>query len=286
MFRNKGIYIVFTLVIFIMFSCNTSEFPGFKKAESGLMYKIHINKKDEKAKAGDYLTVEMSYYTNEDSLLFDSKGQTFPLRLEEPVFPGDINEAFTYLGKGDSATFVIRADSFLIRNAKLPQLPGFVTENSKVIFHVKLHNIQTLEELEAEEQRKIQMAMDKEAQQILEYIDDNNITEEPLNSGMYLIINKKGNGRNPKSGEQVVVHYSGKFLDGTIFDSSYERNKPVEFRLGYGQVINGWDIGIAEMHVGDEATFIIPSHLGYGSGRGEIPPFTPLLFEVKLIDIK
>lgn len=279
-----GVFIFVTL-LFLVISCDHSEFNGFKETDSGLLYKIHHNNKQKKAQAGDYITVEMSYYTNEDSLLFDSKGQTFPLRIDEPVFPGDINEAMTYIGKGDSATFVIRADSFLIKNAKLPQLPSFVNQESKIIFHVKIHNIQTLEELEAEEKRKIQIAKDKEAQVILNYLEDNNITESPTESGLYFILNKKGSGSKPEPGDKVVVHYTGLFLDGTKFDSSYERNKPVEFKLGYGQVIQGWDIGVAKMHVGDEATFIIPSHLGYGSGRGEIPPFTPLLFKVKLINI-
>lgn len=284
----KIIFRLFTYVtiVFGMVSCDSSEFAGFKETDSGMLYKIHKNNKQPKAQPGDYITVEMSYYTNEDSLLFDSKGQTFPLRVDEPVFKGDINEAMTFIGKGDSATFVIRADSFLIKNAKLTQLPAFVTEESKIIFHVKLHNIQTLDELEAEEKKKIRIAKDKEAQQILDYIERNGIKESPTEAGLYFILNKKGNGPKPKTGDKVVVHYTGKFLDGTKFDSSYDRERPVEFQIGYGQVINGWDLGVAKMNVGDEATFIIPSHLGYGSGRGEIPPFTPLLFEVKLIEIK
>lgn len=279
---------MFTIVIILLMltSCNRSEFSDFKETESGMLYKIHHSSGKTKANIDDYVTVEMSYYTNEDSLLFDSKGQTFPLRIEKPVFPGDINDAMTLLGKGDSATFVIRADSFLIKNAKLNKLPAFVTKDSKIIFHVKLHEIQTLEELQAEEQRKIKMAKNQEAQKILDYVDQNNIGVSPDESGLYFILIKKGDGRLAKSGDKVTVHYTGRFLDGTKFDSSYDRNKPVEFDLGQGQVIQAWDIGVAKMHKGDEATFIIPSHLGYGSGRGEIPPFTPLLFEVKLIDIK
>lgn len=283
--RYFGLFMIVTILIGVV-SCNRSEFSDFKETDSGMLYKIHESHGKTKAKIDDYVTIEMSYYTNEDSLLFDSKGQIFPLKIEKPVFSGDINEAITLLGEGDSATFVIRADSFLIKNAKLTKLPAFVTKDSKIIFHVKLHEIQTIEELQAEEQRKIKMAKNQEAQKILDYIDKNNIIEIPDESGLYFILNKKGSGRKAKVGDKVVVHYIGRFLDGTKFDSSYGRKKPVEFVLGYGQVIKAWDIGIAKMHVGDEATFIIPSRLGYGSGRGEIPPFTPLLFEVKLVDIK
>jgi FKBP-type peptidyl-prolyl cis-trans isomerase FkpA len=283
---RRSIIGLFTFVIFFIVGCNHSEYPGFKEAESGLLYKIHDNQKGEKAKPGDYLTVEMTYFTNEDSLLFDAQGQSFPLRLEEPVFRGDINEALALMGKGDSATFVIRADSFLIMNAKLTSLPSFVTDQSKVIFHVKLHNIQTLEELEQEELMKQVAAQEKEYQAILSYVESNDITVQPNNVGLYIIPTKNGNGAKPKTGQTVIVHYTGKFLNGEKFDSSYDRNRPTEFQIGLGQVISGWDLGISQMRVGGEATLIIPSDLGYGKGRGEIPPYTPLVFEVKLINVK
>jgi len=284
MFRS--IVLLFTIVSLFLVSCNQSEFPGFEKADSGLLYKIHIDNKGIKAVPGDYMTLEMTYKTNEDSLLFDAQGQTFPLQLEEPVFAGDINEALALLGVGDSATFVIRADSFLIRNAKLTVLPDFVDEQSKVIFYVKVHNIQTLEELQAEGEERAKLAQLKEDKLIADYIASHNIKATASESGLYFILNKAGSGKKAHAGNTVYVHYKGTFLDGTTFDSSYDRNKPIDFQLGMGQVIAGWDEGISLMRVGDEATFIMPSSLGYGSGRGQIPPFTPLVFEVKLIDVK
>ena len=145
--------LLFIIVSVLFASCGNSDFPGFKENSSGLLYKIHKNAGGVKAVPGDYMTLEMTYFTNEDSLLFDSKGQTFPLQLEKPVFKGDINEALALLGVNDSATFVIRADSFLINNAKIVQLPAFVSDQSKIIFHVKVHKIQTLEELKAEEEK-------------------------------------------------------------------------------------------------------------------------------------
>ncbi|NPD45427.1 MULTISPECIES: FKBP-type peptidyl-prolyl cis-trans isomerase [unclassified Lentimicrobium] len=277
---------LFTIVTLVFFSCNRGEYASYDKADSGLLYKIHEDKGSTKAKSGDYLTVEMTYFTNEDSLLFDAQGQTFPMRLEEPVFAGDINEALSLMGIGDSATFVIRADSFLMMNAKLTQLPKFVTEESKVVFHVKLHDIQTLEQLEMQEAKKREQARDAEAKTIEKYIKDNNISQEPTSTGLYFLPTKSSTGKKPRAGQTVKVHYTGKFLDGRVFDSSVSRGKPIEFKIGYGQVINGWDEGISMMRKGEEATFIIPSYLGYGEGRGEIPPYTTLLFDVKLIDIK
>ena len=278
--------LLFVIVSVLFASCGNSEFPGFKENESGLLYKIHKDARGKKAVPGDYMTLEMTYFTNEDSLLFDSEGQTFPLQLEKPVFKGDINEALALLGVNDSATFVIRADSFLINNAKIVQLPAFVDEYSKIIFHVKVHKIQTLAELNIEQEKEINDAIIREQQLIEDYISENNIIVEPTETGLYLILETSGTGKKAQAGDKVTVHFKGMFMDGVIFDSSYERDQPVEFVLGQGNVIDGWDEAFAMMREGDEATLIIPSHIGYGVGRGQIKPYTPLLFKVKLINVK
>ena len=101
---------------------------------------------------------------------------------------------------------------------------------------------------------------------------------------MYKFLDNK-NSNKPTKGEKVKVHYKGMLLDGTVFDSSFKRNQPIEFTLGVGQVIKGWDEGISLLGVGDKASFIIPSDLAYGeSGAGGvIPANAPLIFEVELI---
>ena len=106
-------------------------------------------------------------------------------------------------------------------------------------------------------------------------------------SGLTYLITKKGTGRLPKTGEMVVVHYTGMFTSGVKFDSSHDRSEPIAFKLGVGQVIKGWDEGIARLHVGDQAIFVIPSSIAYGAkGRGSIPPDTTLIFIVELVDVK
>jgi FKBP-type peptidyl-prolyl cis-trans isomerase len=84
------------------------------------------------------------------------------------------------------------------------------------------------------------------------------------------------------------VHYKGALTDGTEFDSSYKRKQPIDFQLGVGQVISGWDEGIQLLQVGDKARFVIPSHLGYGErgAGGVIPPNATLIFDVELMDVK
>ena len=107
-------------------------------------------------------------------------------------------------------------------------------------------------------------------------------------SGLYYKIIKKGNNKTPKKGETVSVHYKGILLDGTVFDSSYDRDQPIEFSIGVGQVISGWDEGISLLSEGASAKFVIPSNLAYGSqgAGGVIPPDATLIFEVELIKIK
>jgi peptidyl-prolyl cis-trans isomerase A (cyclophilin A) len=111
---------------------------------------------------------------------------------------------------------------------------------------------------------------------------------EKTDSGLRYQFIQKGNGKQAEAGKTVAVHYEGSLENGKVFDSSYPRKKPIEFKLGIGQVIEGWDEGIALLQVGDKARFVIPSDLGYGSrgAGGAIPPNAILIFDVELMDVK
>ena len=107
-------------------------------------------------------------------------------------------------------------------------------------------------------------------------------------SGLFYHIEAEGTGDKPAKGNSVKVHYQGELLDGTVFDSSFKRKEPIEFSLGVGQVIPGWDEGIALLNKGAKATFIIPSDLAYGAAGagGVIPPNATLKFVVELVEFK
>ncbi|WP_264529369.1 peptidylprolyl isomerase [Flavobacterium sp. N502540] len=107
-------------------------------------------------------------------------------------------------------------------------------------------------------------------------------------SGLRYKMIQKGEGKKAEAGKTVAVHYEGSLENGKVFDSSYPRKKPIEFRLGQGQVIEGWDEGIALLQVGDKARFVIPSDLAYGASGagGVIPPHATLIFDVELMDVK
>ena len=107
-------------------------------------------------------------------------------------------------------------------------------------------------------------------------------------SGLTYVVTSRANGRRPKPGETVVVHYTGTLTDGTKFDSSHDRKEPIAFPLGRSAVIKGWDEGIAQLGIGDTAVLIVPPQLGYGErgAGGVIPPNATLVFVVTLVDIR
>lgn len=106
-------------------------------------------------------------------------------------------------------------------------------------------------------------------------------------SGLYYKITQHGNGKKPQAGQKVAVHYTGMLLDKSVFDSSYSRRQPLNFTIGVGQVIEGWDEGILLLHEGDKARLVIPSDLAYGASGagGVIPPHAPLIFDVELVKV-
>ncbi|MFK5879445.1 MAG: peptidylprolyl isomerase [Flavobacteriaceae bacterium] len=148
----------------------------------------------------------------------------------------------------------------------------------------KFNAIEAFRKFEGAREEKIADAA-KEQEELLGSLSAGyEITE----SGLRYTILQKGDGKQASKGDMVSVHYKGQLLDGTVFDSSYKRKQPIDFNVGLGQVIKGWDEGILLLNVGDKARFVIPSDLAYGSSGagGVIPPNAPLIFDVELVAIK
>lgn len=269
----------------------SSEFPGYSVTESGLIYKIQDKSSDTAVpRIGDFLDLVMTYGT-EDTVLFDSRTLPTKQQMQVPmvasVHQGDIYEGFALLHQGDSATFIVNADSVWQKLFRMPSAPPELDSVEYIHFDIRLNEVISAEELERRKKEEMELATQNELTDRAAYLAANYPDAQPTESGMYYIQIKKGSGNKPVAGETVKVHYTGTLLDGTKFDSSVDRGQPFEFPLGQGRVIRGWDEGIAMMRKGEKGLLIIPSDLGYGP-RGSGPvigPYSTLVFEVELIDI-
>lgn len=143
-------------------------------------------------------------------------------------------------------------------------------------------------ELKATASERALEAFKKANEAIIEKIKKDFPESKVSDSGIYYTIHEEGNGDTPSKGDTVSVHYTGKFMDGKVFDSSVSRGEPIEFPVGMGHVIPGWDETILEMKIGEERTVVIPPNLAYGERGypGAIPPNAWLIFEVELVAVK
>jgi FKBP-type peptidyl-prolyl cis-trans isomerase len=281
---RKTAFFFSALLIGAMLITSCSKYSGYKEADSGLYYKFISESGDTaKPRLNDILDVVMSYGTK-DSTLMPANG-VIQIQLMKPMFKGDIYEGFAMMHKGDSASFIISADSFFTKIARAPR-PKFIDSSSVLYFNVKLKDFMSLEQLMKKRQEENAKLEQEEMTKLDAYLKANNITAQPTASGIYFIEVQKGKGPKAMSGQKVSVHYTGTLLDGKKFDSSYDRKEPISFALGTGAVIKGWDEAISMMSKGGKAKVIIPSKMAYGErAQGPIPAFSTLVFDVELVDI-
>jgi FKBP-type peptidyl-prolyl cis-trans isomerase FkpA len=288
----------------ILSSCKNdgnSAYEGYTRAENGLHYKFF--KHDEKAptaKLGDGIYFSYVIKTQDkDSLIVDSKQQSQDgsgytrFMLQKSSFKGSLEDGMMLMAKGDSASFIVPADSFFTKTYGLKELPPGIKAGMFLKATLVMKDILSPKQVEeiqakqkAEYEAKSQAAQAAEKGMMDKYLADNKITTKPTESGLIFIETKKGNGTHPKMTDEVTVHYTGTLLNGEKFDSSIDRGEPATFALT--QVIRGWTEGIQLMTKGSKCKLVIPSSIGYGpQGNGpKIPPFSALAFDVELLDFK
>jgi len=285
----KSLKTIIAILLIASFAQAQKVVKYSKSKTTGLSYVMHKSNKGPKLKLDDVVTLNLKYITSKDSLVFDSwkMGKPIQLKIAKASFKGDLMDGLTLLTVGDSASFLINADSLFTKTFGAPR-PAFIDSSSFLSFTVKVISTTTDAALKAEELKAEKENAMKENEVIAKYIADKQITPSKSSSGLMYIISEPGAGEQAQAGKTVKVHYTGRLLDGTKFDSSLDRNDPIEFKLGQGMVIKGWDEGIALLKVGGKALLIIPSNLAYGSrgAGGVIPPFSPLTFEVELVSVQ
>jgi FKBP-type peptidyl-prolyl cis-trans isomerase len=228
-----------------------------------------------------------------DSVLFDSRkmnnNNPVPLQLQKPQFSGDVVEGFTYMSVGDSAIFKVAIDSIKKRGA---QLAPWMKDGMMLEYYVQMVSIKSEAQTKADNEKKSTAQKTIDATLIEDYLKKNNITAQKSASGLNYVITMPGAGENAKAGQSVTVNYTGTTLDGKKFDSNVDSTfnhvQPFTFTLGQGQVIKGWDEGIALLKKGGKARLFIPSHIAYGaqSPSPAIPANSVLIFDVEVVNIE
>lgn len=266
--------------------------PGFQVSPTGLEYKMVVDAPGNTfPRLGDHVEMHINTHIGDSSLFNSCKlnnNQPVPLQLAAPVFQGDLVEGFMMMTPGDSAVFRVSVDSLKKAGA---QLMPWMKEGDMIQYEVVMVSIKSQEEArkEAEEKAKRQVSTDDSL--IQDYLKKNNIKATKTASGLYYKINKLGTGLMAQKDQQVTVNYTGKTLDGNVFDSNtdpkFNHVEPFMFVLGAGHVIRGWDEGLTFFNKGATGTLFIPSGLAYGerSPSPSIPANSILIFEVEMLNI-
>lgn len=278
-----------------------SIYPGYEKTESGLYYQFFTQNAGETPQIGDLIELKIGCTVNDTATIIPVTENV--MMLQESQFAGDLFEGLSMMHKGDSASFIVNIDSTFKYLLGQPNLPKDFTSNDVMRFEVRLNDFypeseyvkrlaQKVSKTNAERAETLKNANPNEtakaAIDLEEFLAKNKIEVEPTASGLYYVMTTEGNGEKPEAGQMVKVHYTGKLLDGTVFDSSVERGEPISIPIGVGQVIPGWDEGIMMMSKGEKGILYIPYYLAYGDRQAgdKITPFSNLIFEVELVDFE
>ncbi|MCB0698867.1 MAG: FKBP-type peptidyl-prolyl cis-trans isomerase [Chitinophagales bacterium] len=268
---------------------------GFIQMEGGLEYRI-VKHGEGTAHPdfGDYIELHLSTYVD-DSMIFETRsamqGEPAPVQLQKPPYNGDMMMALRKLKAGDSAVVHVDIDSLV--KAGVPKMDWMkLGVGQKMEYRIQMVSVKTQEHKQQEEAAAAEKQVVIDDDMIKTYMKDNKITgAQKTASGLYYTIDRQGKGAKPEVGDQVTVNYTGKLLNGEVFDSNvdpaFNHVQPFQFFLGKGMVIKGWDEGVALLDQGTKATLYIPSGMAYGksSPSPKIPANSVMIFDVELLEI-
>jgi FKBP-type peptidyl-prolyl cis-trans isomerase FkpA len=306
------------LIVALVFLLKTYRHGFFKKTATGLQYQVVSKGQGPGPQEGDMLLLNVCCKTDKGVVLLNTEDQELPMTLpyseETSKKDGGFFEAVgMLLQKGDGLMCKLNAGEIFGGNLDHMTDHYGLKKNEEVFLHLQLQDVMTEEmhkKWETEQlamlQKKQQEQMEKQhkedAKVIIDYLRENDIVAQATSSGLHYVIDTPGQGVQPKQGNKVKVNYTGRLLDGKVFDTSLadiaeqhgihnpERAyEALEFQLGVGQVIQGWDEGIMCLLQGAKARLFVPSTLAYGSqsvGNGLIPANSILIFDVELMDVK
>lgn len=289
--RVRSLLLVITL-LFVVIGCSnkSSKFSGFSVTNSDIHYKlVSLGDGATKPELSNFITVNIAYRTIKDSLFFQGLRK---FQLNSAKVEGTIDECFMMLVLGDSASFYFPADSFFTKTLET-SLPKFIHKGDLMRVDIKMLEIQTEKQYQQEKEAFLHWINDfgdYEKVILKQYMDGEKLSIAPTPSGLYYLPISKTNGKGVAAGDTITVHFEGRFFNNKIFDSTKKRNEPFQFVYGQKwQVVEGLEEAISMMKEGEKSLFILPSKIAFGqqgSSTGIIPPFTSVVFEVELVEVK
>ena len=286
--RNFVLSAVICLSAMMLFTACNEQFPGYKKTQSGLYYKFYSqNASSTQPKLSDFMKVDMSCYLD-DSLYYDWQGTQHEVftQLLEPIFKGDLQEAYAMMHVGDSASFYVKADSVAVLYYEQdPETVGLKPEDF-FRYEVKLLEVKSEEDFMADIEKMKTTMMEESRKALADYVTANGITVTPEASGVYIIPLEKGKGQRPQKGDKVEVDFAATLLNGQSVGSTFDSSDKLSFVLGEGYTIQGWEEIVPKMQLGERVKAIIPFDMAYGEHSvGSIPAYSNLVYDIKLLKI-
>lgn len=272
---------LFILICLLAVSC--SKYSGFKRDSSGYYYHyFSCNENNEQPQTGDFVVVNMGLRTKDTVI----SPMTQNNMLVDELYRGDIYCALRDMHLGDSATFIFDGPQFYEEFLGMGEYPFGKKPIYVDIKLLKIMSKQSLEKAEERYQEYKKQVRHIEDSLIQDYVAENRINERY--HGLRFNWNKRGVGPKAIKNQVVQVLYRGRKMDNTVFESFMDPEHPVTFEIGKDQVARGIDVIVQNMCEGDQVTVVLPSSYVFGEKGSEvfqIPPYTPLVYDVELLKI-
>ena len=270
-----------------------------KKGDHDLFFQIEKKGKGQKPKDGDYVKIHYKGMLLDGTVFDESeKDDPYVFRLGHRLVIKGWDNGLQYFSEGSKGTLFVPSSQGYGDKGIADMIP----KKASLVYEIELLEImndkqydqymrdqEKKERAEYEAKKKQQFLADKKIVQ--EYVMKNKMKKaKRLPSGLSYVLTKKGKGETAKKGDYIEVHYEGKLTDGTVFDSSFDK-EPFKFTLGKRKAIQGWEEGLLNFKRGSEGWLIVPSQLAYGpreirEGKIHIPGNSVLVFKIKVVDLK
>lgn len=301
----------FFLVIMGFVFCGATFAQGqqdrpFSITEGGLMYRFDkSNPAAQSVHRGDVLVGEMTLTFEGDTIMSNAGDPQRIIQVGERAFLGDLSDALVMMHKGDVAVFGILADE-MAKFLDEKQMPEKFKKGSgmRFFYTVKVDDVMTPVDLASEQELYLAEMNQRKAEEpalIERYINEHPAKWRRTDDGIYIVVRKAGNGKAVKKGRRVKADFVCRTLDGALFDTSIDTMasdgglatngrvfEPLSYKVGELALIEGWGKGVEGMKAGSELTLVIPSKMAYGSqeGAGILPPYTPIVIDIMLLEVK